>query len=309
MSAHTVPDDAALIGRDAELERVAALADGTGGVLHLVGGPGTGKTALLRSAARTAAERGVPVLSTAPAPAERTLPHAALHSLLRPRLPRLPRRDGPSAAHHAVLRAAFGSLTLAGTPAPADLAAAVLALLAETPGPVLLCVDDLDRLDAASRDTVHALARLGGDSSAALIVTGRTRPPAPLAPGAGTLVLGPLPGPQARRLVARAGRATAYAEEELVLGVARGNPLALTELSPGDTDLTDAAGIGMLPATPRLARTYARDLEDLTPAARDTLLVAALSTSPAVWDVLRAAARLTGGGARARAGLDEAVTR
>ncbi|GGM23697.1 LuxR family transcriptional regulator [Streptomyces fumigatiscleroticus] len=316
MSAHTVTDEAVLIGRGPEQELVAGLlaalregplppsAAGGGRVLHLSGEPGTGKTALLRFAAATAAEQGVPVLYTAPASAERELRHAALHSLLHPRLPRL--ADLP-AAHRAALRAAFGSP--APGPAPALLAAAALSLSTLTPGPVLLCVDDLDRIDPASRDTVREMARLCGGTGVGLIVTERAAPGTPPAPHARTVTLGPLPGPQARRLVARAGRATTYAEEELVLGVAGGNPLALTELSLNGTGFGEAAGIGMLPATPRLAQAYARDLEGMSPPARDLLLIAALSTSPAVDDVLRAGARLAGDGGAARAGLDEAVAR
>ncbi|MEU6292541.1 LuxR C-terminal-related transcriptional regulator [Streptomyces sp. NPDC046988] len=323
MSAHTTSDDTTPVGRASERRLVtdllAALSDGdaddsadgstygTGSprVLHISGGPGTGKTTLLRFAARTAAGHGVPVLETAPAPGERALPCAALHSLLGSLLPRLAELP---AARRATLRAAFGA---GGTgPAPGPLAVAVRDLLTLPPGPVLLCVDDVDLLDPASRDTVRALARLCAGTGVGLIITERAAPPpGQPAPDARTATLGPLPAPEARRLVALAGRVTTYAEEELVLHVARGNPLALTELSLGATLSPDMAGLGTLPATPRLAQAYARDLEGMSPAARDLLLVGALSTSPAARDVLTAAAHLTGGDDAARAGLEEVLTR
>ncbi|KUN18844.1 LuxR family transcriptional regulator [Streptomyces antibioticus] len=304
-----------MVGREREQDLVSALlADLPGGgsrILHLRSATGTGKTALLRFAAAEAARQGVRVLSTAWAPGEEELPHAALHALLRPALARaedLPQRE------RAVLHAAFtGADTL---PAPTELAAAALRLLATASEPVLLCVDDLDRLDAPSRETLCALATVMVNGStptapAGMIVAERAvgggAGPVPL----GTVVtLGPLPDPDARALVARAGHITGYGEEQLVLAVAQGNPLALTELTLGGGQLGDAAGLGMLTATPRLAEAYAYDWERLSPAARDVLLTAALSTSPRTRDILAASACLLGGGdGTARAALAELVTR
>ncbi|MFI9834556.1 hypothetical protein ACIHIX_43515 [Streptomyces sp. NPDC051913] len=245
----------------------------------------------------------MPVLETAPALGERAVRYAALHGLLSSVLPRL--ADLPT-VQRAALRAAFGG----GGPAPGPLATAARDLLTLAQGPVLLCVEDMDLLDPASRDTLRALARLCAGTGVGMIITERAAPaPGEPAPDARTATLGPLPAPEARRLVALAGRVTAYAEEELVLRVARGNPLALTELSLSATLSPDTAGLGTLPATPRLAQAYARDLEGMSPAARDVLLIGALSTSPAVQDVLTAAARLTGDDDAARTGLKEALAR
>ncbi|MGW3496344.1 AAA family ATPase [Streptomyces sp. NPDC001020] len=307
MSAHMREGDMSLVGREHEQELVAALlADQSGGgrVLHLSGGVGTGKTAVIRFAEAEAARQTVPVLSTAGAPAERGLRYAALHSLLQPRLARL--TDVP-APERSLLEDAFGGG--AAESAPQQLAAAALRLLAVTPGPVLVCVDDLDRLDAASRDTVREMARHCGETRVRMVVTERAAPDARLAPDALTVTLEPLSDPQARELVERSGRATAYAEKELVLALARGNPLALTELSLSGSGLMDAAGLGMLPATPRLAEAYAEDLEGLSAHARAVLLTAALSTSSVAQDVLGASTRFLGGDGAARAGLDEVVMR
>ncbi len=48
----------------------------------------------------------------------------------------------------------------------------------------------------------------------------------------------------------RRGPSAALVEAELVLAVAGGNPLALTELSLSGGGLGEAAGLGLLPATP-----------------------------------------------------------
>ncbi|MFE1199962.1 AAA family ATPase [Streptomyces olivaceoviridis] len=356
-------DGTGLLGRERERNMVAALLTalprGEGRVLHLSGAPGTGKSAVVRFAAAAAGRQGIRVLTTAWAPGERGLRHAALHRLLRSVLAG---STGLPARERALLDAAFGGgvaapgtgePAVAGTcepaasdmcepvvpgtsavagpvsvrlapsapaepaaPAPAQLAAAVMRLLTAAAEPVLLCVDDLDRLDGASRDTLRALARLCGATRVGLIVAERAaagvRPlPDALAmtPDALTVTLGSLPAPQARALVTRAGRATGYAEEQLVLAVARGNPLALTELSLDGGHLGDAAGFGMLPATSRLAEAYAEDVEGLSAPARTVLLTAALSASPVTRDILRACTSLLGSGRAARAGLAETIAR
>ncbi|MGP4052129.1 AAA family ATPase [Streptomyces sp. 2A115] len=304
------PDGTALIGRDRERNLVAALLADVprgGRVLHLSGAPGTGRTAIIRFAAEAAERQGIRVLSTTSAPAERGLPHAALHKLLRPVLARL--TELPF-TERTVLETAFGGGPAA--PAPARLATAVLRLLATSAEPVLLCVDDLDRIDAASRDTLRALARLRGatdGAQVAMILAERTSPDAPITTDALTATLTGLPDPQARALVARAGRATGYTEERLVLAVARGNPLALTELRLGEDPPGDAAGFGMPAATPRLAEAYAEDLEGLSAPARGVLLTAALSASPVASDILAASTLMLGGGHAAHAGLTEALAR
>ncbi|MGW3465241.1 AAA family ATPase, partial [Streptomyces olivaceoviridis] len=333
-------DGTGLLGRERERKMVAALLTalprGEGRVLHLSGAPGTGKSAVIRFAAAAAGRQGIRVLSTAWAPGERGLRHAALHRLLRPALAGstgLPAREG------ALLDAAFGGgaavpgtgepagpgtcepvVTDTGEPAapgtyepaapsPAQLAAVVMRLLTAAAEPVLLCVDDLDRLDGASRDTLRALARLCGATRVGLIVAERAAADVLPLPDALAVTLASLPAPQARALVTRAGRATGYAEEQLVLAVARGNPLALTELSLDGGHLGDAAGFGMLPATSRLAEAYAEDVEGLSAQARTVLLTAALSASPVTRDILRASTSLLGSGPAARAGLAETIAR
>ncbi len=296
---------AGLFGRETEKRLVETLlADRApqGRVLRLRGAAGTGKTALLRYAAASAAHRGIRVLSAAAVPSERGLPYAALHGLLRPELART---GDLAAAERAVLDAAFGGPT---APAPAGLAAAALSLLVIVPGRILLCVDDLDRLDQASHDVLNAMAPLCVTSRVSMIVTERPAPSRP-APPPFTTTLDDLPDPAARTLLARAGRTPRYTEAQLVLAVAGGNPLALTELSLDDGPLGDTAGFGMLPATPRMTASYEEDLEGLPEPARTVLLVAALSVSSVASDILDASGLLLGSGHDARSGLADVLAR
>lgn len=313
MGAHMASDDDVLIGRAHERDLVTALlADppASSRVLHLGGGPGTGKTAILRFAAHLAAQRDVPVLTTSWAPAERALPHAALHGLLHSRLPRLhalpPRERAPL---EAVLGGTFAGPTPAPCTGPAttDLARAALRLLETSPGPVLLCVDDLDRLDTASRATLRAMAHLCGHTEVRMAIAERAAPAAWLPAHAHATVLQPLPAAEARALMRRHGPAAAPTEEDLVLAVARGNPLALTELSLNGPGFGEAAGLGMLPASARLAGAYEEELETLSVRGTGMLLTAALSTSSALREILAAGTRLLGSEQDARAGLAETV--
>ncbi|MER5949459.1 LuxR family transcriptional regulator [Streptomyces sp. NPDC001904] len=307
MSAHGQSDDSTLIGRAHERRLVEEMLDalpGGGRVLRLTGGPGSGKTALVRFAMRAAAQRGTRVLSVTWAPAEQDLAHAALHGLLHPLLPHLGELPGPE---RAALASAFGEVH--GEPEPAVLARAALRLISRAPGPVLVCVDDLDRLDPASRDTLRAMIHLCHGTRAGILVTERAASADRLPEDALTVALSPLSAREARDLVCRRGRAQAHTEEELILAVAGGNALALTELSLSGTGLREAAGFGMLPATPCLAEAFADDLRTLSARGNAVLLTAALSTSPLVPEILDASARQLGGAEHARAGLDEAVAR
>ena len=78
---------AELFGRDSEIAAVelllAGIGDG-GGLLLMLGDPGTGKSALAELASRHAAGRGMRVLTCSGVPGETHLSFAGLHQLLRP---------------------------------------------------------------------------------------------------------------------------------------------------------------------------------------------------------------------------------
>src|SRR3954469_9267271 len=161
----------ALLGREAELERVRELLEGAragrSGVLAVRGEPGIGKSALLE-AARGMAGDDVAVLATAGIEGESEVPYAALHGLTAPilgKLDVLPERQ----------RGALEGALALGPPDPADrlaIGAALIGLLdaAADERPLLILVDDAHWLDVASADALlFAARRLEAESIAMLL--------------------------------------------------------------------------------------------------------------------------------------------
>ncbi|GAA3447112.1 helix-turn-helix transcriptional regulator [Planomonospora venezuelensis] len=319
--ASPAPGATALHGRDTELETLRRLLDGAlggaGGALLLLGAPGTGKSALLDFAAALAAELapepaadGFVVLRTRGVPEEERLPYAGLHALLRPvadRLPSLP------PAQAAVLVEAL-ELGTAGT--GLALPAAVLNLLLAVGRPVLVCADDVHRLDAPSREALFfAARRLSGEPVALLLATGEDGgPPAgppggPAgacdAPGGVRGAPGGIPGDIPRLTLAGLDEEAArqliedLAPPELtddlrasLAQVARGNPLALRELT-GSLSPEQLNGSAPPPEAPppggRLWRAYADRLSRLPRDTADLLLLIAADPELDTAAFLRAA--------------------
>ena len=154
-----------VVAREQELASVAAFLDeprAAPGALLLEGEAGIGKSTLWLAAVEQARERGLRVLSSRPAEAERTLAYAGLGDLLEgvleETLPELlpPRRR---ALEIATLRD-----EAAGDPVdPRAVAVAVrdvLQLIGEA-GPVAVAIDDVQWLDASSAGAIEfALRRL-----------------------------------------------------------------------------------------------------------------------------------------------------
>src|SRR4051794_40931899 len=132
-----------------------AARDGRATSVLIRGEAGMGKSALLEDTAAHATQ--VRVLRTAGLEAESALAFAALHRLLRPALDGLP---GVPAPQRRALRVAFGELE-GDQLDPFMVALGTLSLLTELSesGPVLCLVDDLQWLDAASRDALLFVAR------------------------------------------------------------------------------------------------------------------------------------------------------
>jgi predicted ATPase len=119
------------------------------------GEPGMGKSALLEDTAARATD--VRALRTAGLEAESALAFAALHRLLRPALDRTVAVPAPQ---QRALRVAFGEEE-GDRIDPFLVALGTLSLLTELAEnrPVLCLVDDLQWLDAASRDALLFVAR------------------------------------------------------------------------------------------------------------------------------------------------------
>ncbi|MGI5161230.1 AAA family ATPase [Microbispora sp. CA-102843] len=292
----------ALRGRDKESDALRALMDraraGAGGCLLILGGPGAGKTALLDLAAAHAGvgapdEQGFLVLRTQGVSGETDLPYAGLHALLRPMADRLDAPDPVPAADSRMLAETLR--TGSGTGGLA-LPAALLRLLQTAGRPVLVCADDLQWLDAPSREAICFVARRVRTAPVAVVL-------ASAAPGTAPGDLPPLP------LAPLDERASLQALDDLVpeglpgdlraalVRAARGNPLALAELAGSLTD-AHREGSAPPPETPprggRLWRAHADRLRGLPADTADLVLLVAADPGIDAVTLVRAAESRSG---------------
>ncbi|MGW2222481.1 AAA family ATPase, partial [Nonomuraea sp. NPDC001684] len=288
-----------LRGRDAEENVLLRLLDdaraGSGGALLLTGAAGMGKTALLDLAAARAS--GFRVLRVSGVEPESGVPYAGLHGLLRP-------VSGAVAALPAAQARALAEALESGTcGAGLVLPAAVLGLLSAVAAerPVLACVDDADRLDAASLDALSFVARRLSCEPIALLFTTRP-PPSHAVPygereperfdgeamrrleGVPALELRGLDGPAVRELAADLAPGGLAEDLPAALDqIARGNPLALRELIGAltpDQRAGLAAPPAVLPAGGRLWREHTGALARLP--ARTRWLSLLIAADPAL---------------------------
>jgi DNA-binding CsgD family transcriptional regulator len=278
---------AGLIGRDAELARLAAMVDpppADSRVLLLLGDAGMGKTALLAEVARLATAAGLRVLSAAGRESERDLAFAGLHQLLRPVLDRvaaLPDRQA---------KALLGALALSDDPVPPDAlltGISVLTLLSglAEDGPLLVLADDAQWLDRASLGTLAFAARRLESEPLALLTGARGQAPPPgFERDFAELTLAPLSTGDAGRLLEAQPRPPRGRVREQVLAQAAGNPLALIELSraiAADPGAARRWAAEPLPLTERLAAITAADFGALPAPTRDMLLLLAVAEDTA----------------------------
>ncbi|MCZ0972702.1 ATP-binding protein [Streptomyces albulus] len=280
-----------LVGRETELATIVGFLDAIaarGRSCVFVGEPGIGKTALLAAAADEARARGLAVLSARGAESERHLSFAGLHSLLYPVRACLDRLEP---VHQEALRGVFGL-----SQAPVELflvALAALELLAEAAEqrPLLLLVDDLHWLDAASRDVIEFVARRLDSEPLVLLAASR---PHRAVTGQSLDAL----GPDASRTLLRRRVDLPPDLEDKVLDEAAGNPLALLELPVA----LRSQGIqgGALPLTARLETAFAARLAELDERPRLLLLLAAVNDGELLAEAVAAAANLAGSDVAAR---------
>lgn len=178
-----------LVGRGAELAAIGAFLDRFARqftVLRIAGEPGIGKTALVDATVERAAADGVQILRAHPAAPETTLAFAALTDLLRPLIADdlgwMPEPQRVAMEVALLIRSHRGPRVL-----PRAVNAGVLALLdrAAADRPLLLAVDDVQWLDAASAAALGFAVRRLGHRPFGLAVAQRREPgvPSPSLPG------------------------------------------------------------------------------------------------------------------------------
>jgi ATP/maltotriose-dependent transcriptional regulator MalT len=293
--ASTAERNRLLVGREAERGLVdallSALREGEGSTLILEGEPGIGKTALLRYGEAQA--KSLKRLSARGVESEMELPFSGLAAVARPILSYCECIPDPQAA-------ALRSALALGPPVAADLfttAAATMSLLAAAAEdePILVVIDDVHWLDAASaRCLIFAARRLRGEAVAFLIATR----PGNYGFDASCLqvkTVPPLETASAERLLEAQG-AMAAEVREAILASAEGNPLAIVEipqLLTAEQLLGRAALSDPLPPGRPITETFAAVTRQLPPARRRALLIAA-AASPQRSDLTRAALPLLG---------------
>src|SRR5262249_51209862 len=144
-------------------------------ILVVEGDPGIGKTTVWLEAIRRAEARSFRMLTASPAESEAKLPFAALGDLVGEAF-----AEGGSALPAPQERALATALLLAASDEPADAratATAVVSLLTTRAGkgPVVVAVDDVQWLDAAS-ERVLAFAARRLPENAAVLLSGRSQP-------------------------------------------------------------------------------------------------------------------------------------
>jgi DNA-binding CsgD family transcriptional regulator len=267
-----------IVSRAAELGRLDELLDdlraGNGSALLVRGDPGIGKTTLLDALADRC-DDGVTVLRARGVESEAELAFSALSDLLAPISDRLEALPAPQSA-------ALAAAVALGPPTPGDRLAVCVATLgllraAAATRPVVAVVDDVQWLDASSRECVlYAARRAGGPIMIALAV----RDPWHALERAGLpeLQLEPVDDDASLELLRRTAPDLAPSVAVTIADAAAGNPLALVEL-PGALTGDQRAGIAALelPLAPgtRLHDALARRLDELDPLARRALVVAA----------------------------------
>src|SRR5436305_5946517 len=257
---------------DRELRRVRA---SESSVLVVRGEAGVGKTALLEYVAEQAT--GCGIVRVAGIESEMELAFAGLHQLCAPMLDGL---DGLFGPQRDALRVAFG---LHGGDAPDRflVALAALSLLADAAEhqPLVCLIDDAQWLDRASAQALAFVARRLLAERIAMMFAVREPHDVNELTGLPELVVGGLPDPDARWLLASAmpGRLDERVRDQIVAET-RGNPLALLELPRGMTPAELAGGFGLTDARPlasRVEETFMQRVRALPAESQRLLLVAA----------------------------------
>ena len=302
-----------VVGRDQELAMVERILDEwQAGPLAVMieGDAGIGKTTLWQAALDLARDRSWRVLAARPAEAEFRFSYAAVRDLLGPLIDET--IEGLPGPQRRAVEIAF--LRAEGNADAHAASAGVLGILraASAAGPVLVGIDDLQWLDAASARVLEfALRRLTMEPVG---VVAASRPPGPgpvplrLERAFGgqplhTVVLGPMPVGELHRLVhLRLGAWLPRPVLRRVHAASGGNPFFALEMSRSLFRRGMPASTDALPVPATIGELVRDRLEPLSQRAREALLVVSAVPRAPVALVIAAA----GGDGQVAAGLAEA---
>jgi DNA-binding SARP family transcriptional activator len=270
-----------LFGRERELnditETLARAASGAGGGgLLVIGGPGSGKSSLLAATAHMAGDDArVVAIEASPSP----LPWDVFDSLWRPLSSS---KDDLDPSHAAALHS-FGA-GMCVRPSVEVAAQSLLALwaVAARQRPLLVLLDDFDRVDAPSREVLEALAGHLQDVPVVLVCATRPRRDTRNEGFAGfeRRLLRNLTEVQARLLVRdRLGAAVSPSVVAHLVARTAGNPLGLAEAIEmlDDEVLQGLAPLPRpLPCGPGVRASFGAPLAPLSEAARRAIAMVAL---------------------------------
>jgi DNA-binding CsgD family transcriptional regulator len=272
-----------LLDREAEREAIGQVLDavrgGFSGSLVLKGGPGAGKTALLKYATDQAS--GFLVVSAIGVQSQISLEFGGVHQLLAPFTSLLDVLPPPQ---RQALRVALG-LEAGEPPDRCLVALAVLTTLscAAEEQPLLAVIDDAQWLDGESVKVLAFVARrLCADRVGMILAVGEpdTRHEFEHLPAK---AVGPLPEAEAVELLhSVTGGPLDDQEISRILDSTQRNPLALVELGAGFTREQLAGRAGEpepLPLRGRLAERFQRQIQSLPPDAQHLVLLAAADVS------------------------------
>ncbi|MDW5597054.1 AAA family ATPase [Conexibacter stalactiti] len=273
--------DGSLAGRERELARIDAVVEraaaGSSGALLVSGESGIGKSALLQAVGERAAARGATVLRARGWESEAEIPYAALLELLRPVL-------GMLDAIPSVQATALGAAMALSEPSEHDsfaIPAGVLSLLAAVAArsPLVALVDDVQWVDAASRDALlFAARRLGADGVVIVFAQRDGSGEHVDSSGLERIPLGGLAGDVAVALALATDERLVRPVAEALAEQTGGNPLALLETP---MLLSDAQRAGRepldapLPPVARIGRALELRLAQLPGDARQAMVLAA----------------------------------
>jgi DNA-binding CsgD family transcriptional regulator len=278
-----------VIGREAERAELGEFAEAVAGgpaALMLEGGAGVGKTTLWSSGLELARERGCRVLATRPTAAEAGLAFAGLGDLFGTVLDEV--LDVLPLPQAEALRVAF---LLERPRAPLDERVVSVSVLSASRAlgavrPVLIAVDDVQWLDAASAAVLSFLWRRLTSEPVGVLLTRRTGEPVPRAlVGLDPLrrvTVGPLELEDVHHLLSsRLGVVFPLPALRRVHAVSGGNPFFALEVGSAFDRQRAVLAAGRVPPLPeRLAELVAGRIAALPAATRDVLAATAALSQP-----------------------------